>query len=48
MKIADFSKLFLLIFERTYDGLYMWQVLWLLHVSIKRNDRGAIFFTPPL
>ena len=29
MKNADFSKLFLTIFERTYDGLHIYNFLWL-------------------
>ena len=38
MKTADVSKLFLAIFERTYDSLYICYFLWLQHVSIKSND----------
>ena len=48
MKTADFSKLFLAIFERTYDGLYISYFLWLQHVSIKRNDQRRNFALPHL
>ena len=37
MKTADVSKVFLVIFERTYDGLYICHILF---------DRGAILRTP--
>ena len=43
MKTADFGKLFLAIFERTYDGLYICHFLWLQHVSIKINNRECNF-----
>ena len=43
MKTADVSKLFLAIFEITYDGLYICYLLWLKHVSIKSNDRRCNF-----
>ena len=48
METADFSKLFLAIFERTYDGLYICYFLWLQHVSIKSNDRRCNFLLPHL
>ena len=48
MKTADDSKLFLAIFERTYDGLYICYFLWVQHVSIKSNDRGCYFALPDL
>ena len=43
MKTADASKLFLAIFERTYDGLYICNFLWLQYVSIKSIHRGCNF-----
>ena len=48
MKTADVSKLFLEIFERTYDGQYICYFLWLQHVSIKSNDRRCNFALPHL
>ena len=48
MKTADVSKFFLAIFERTYDGLYIYYFLWLQHVSIKNNDRRCSFALPHL
>ena len=41
MKTTDASKLFLAIFERTYDGLYICYFLWLQYTSIKHNDSGC-------
>ena len=46
IKTADVSKLFLAIFERTYDGLYICHFLWLQRVFIKSNDRGCNFALP--
>ena len=46
MKTADGSKLFLAIFEKTYDGLHICHFLWLQRVSIKSNDRGRNFALP--
>ena len=43
MKTAGVRKLFLAIFEGTYDGLYICYFLWLQHVSIKTNDQGCNF-----
>ena len=48
MKTADVSKLFLAIFERTYDGLHIYYFLWLQHVSVKSNDRRCNFARPHL
>ena len=48
MKTADVSKLFLAIFERTYDVPYICYFLWLQHVSIKSNVRRCNFALPYL
>ena len=48
IKTADFRKLFLAIFERTYDGLYICYFLWLQHVSIESNDQRFNFTFPHL
>ena len=46
MKTASVSKLFLAIFERTYDGLYYCYSLGLQYVSIKSNNRECNFALP--
>ena len=43
---ADVSKLFLSVFEKTYDVPYICYFLWLQHVSIKRNDQWCNFALP--
>ena len=42
------KKLFLPIFERTYEVPYICHFLWLLHVSIKSNHRGCNYVLPHL
>ena len=46
MKTADVSKIFLAIFERNYNDLYMHHFLWLQRVSIKSNDKVCNFALP--
>ena len=48
IKTTDVSKLFLVIFERTYNGLYICYFLCLQHVSINSNDRRCDFALPHL
>ena len=48
VKTAGVSKLFLAIFERTYNGLYICYFWWLQHASIKSNERGCSFALPYL
>ena len=51
MKTADDNKLFLVIFERTYELVMVYvcislYFLWLWHVSIKSNYKGCDFAFP--
>ena len=48
MKTASVSKLFLAIFDRTYEGLYICHSLWLQNVSIKSNDQECTYKLPYL
>ena len=43
---CDVSKLFLAVFERTYDVQYICYFLWLQHASIKSNDQWCNFALP--
>ena len=48
MKTADVSKIFLAIFKRTYNGLYIYYFFRLQQVPIKSNDQGCNFAFPHL
>ena len=47
MKTTDVSKFFLGIFERTYDGLHICQLLEALACLYQKQWSGVQFCTPP-